>query len=84
MPQPLSPASPCSISPASAQARPGQLRAEDHGAAPVREGLTAEESATIRAQLIREIETLPEDDLQPRAIDSLFKAIGIALKFLRW
>jgi hypothetical protein len=27
-----------------------------------------EESAAVRAQLIREIETLPEDDLQPRAI----------------
>src|SRR6266576_1119383 len=35
---------------------------------PVREKLGAEESAAIRAQLIHEIETLPEDDLQPRAI----------------
>ena len=34
----------------------------------MREKLCAEESAAIRAQLIREIETLPEDDLQPRAI----------------
>jgi hypothetical protein len=35
---------------------------------PVGEKLNAEESAAIRAQLILEIETLPEDDLQPRAI----------------
>jgi ERF superfamily len=34
----------------------------------VREKLGAEESAAIRAQLIQEIETLPEDGLQPRAI----------------
>src|SRR6266566_6738566 len=33
--------------------------------------LSAEESAAIRAQLIREIETLPEDDLQSRAIGIL-------------
>ena len=30
--------------------------------------LSAEQSAAIRAQLIGEIETLPEDELQPRAI----------------
>jgi hypothetical protein len=35
---------------------------------PVGEKLGFDESATIAAQLIREIETLPEDDLQPRAI----------------
>src|SRR5450759_3499406 len=35
---------------------------------PLREKLGADESAAITAQLIREIETLPEDDLQPRAI----------------
>jgi hypothetical protein len=34
----------------------------------VREKLGAEESAAIRSQLIREIETLPDHDLQPRAI----------------
>jgi hypothetical protein len=34
----------------------------------VREKLGAEESAAIRAQLIQEIETLPKDGLQPRAI----------------
>jgi hypothetical protein len=33
-----------------------------------REKLGADDSAATRAQLIREIETLPEDDLQPRAI----------------
>jgi hypothetical protein len=35
---------------------------------PVREKLGAEASAAIRAQLMQEIETLPENDLQPRAI----------------
>src|ERR1700730_7970947 len=35
---------------------------------PVGEKLNAEESAAIRAQLILEIETLPQDDLQHRAI----------------
>jgi hypothetical protein len=39
--------------------------------APVREKLDAEESAAIRAQLIQEIETLAEDDLQLRAIATL-------------
>jgi hypothetical protein len=34
----------------------------------VREKLSVDDSAAIRVQLIREIETLPEDDLQPRAI----------------
>jgi hypothetical protein len=34
----------------------------------VREKLGAEESAAIGAQLIQEIETLPKDGLQPRAI----------------
>jgi len=46
----------------------GQLRTGSPAAPPVREKLGAEESAAIRAQLIHEIETLPEDDLQPRAI----------------
>jgi hypothetical protein len=35
---------------------------------PVQEKLGVEESAAIRGQLILEIETLPGDDLQPRAI----------------
>ena len=34
----------------------------------VREKLGAEESATIRTQLIHEIQTLPEGDLRPRAV----------------
>jgi hypothetical protein len=38
---------------------------------PLREKLSAEESAAIRAQLIREIETLPGDELQHRAIGIL-------------
>jgi len=39
----------------------------------VREKLGAEESVTVGAQLIHEIQTLPEDELQPRAI-ALLKA----------
>jgi hypothetical protein len=35
---------------------------------PARERLSLDESATLRAQLVREVETLPEDDLQSRAI----------------
>jgi ERF superfamily len=46
----------------------GQLQTGKGTTAAVQEKLGAEESATIRAQLIREIETLPEDGLQPRAI----------------
>src|SRR5712664_400733 len=44
------------------------LRTENSGIPLVREKLGADESAAIRAQLIQVIETLPEDDLQPRAI----------------
>jgi hypothetical protein len=51
-----------------AQARPSQSQPGNGINPPVREKLSAEESAAIRAQLIQEIETLPEDDLQPRAI----------------
>lgn len=50
-----------------------QLRTVNAIIPPVQEKLNAEESATIRAQLIWEIETLPTDDLQPRAI-SILKA----------
>ena len=46
----------------------GQLRTGSSATPPVREKLDAEESPAIRAQLIHEIETLPEDDLQSRAI----------------
>jgi hypothetical protein len=40
-------------------------------ARPVTEKLSTEESAAATAQLIREIETLPEDDLQARAVGLL-------------
>jgi len=48
--------------------RVSPLRTENSGIPLVKEKLAADESAAIRAQLIRDIETLPEDDLQPRAI----------------
>src|ERR1035437_542237 len=53
--------------------RSSQFRTGNPTIPPVREKLGVEESAAITAQLIREIETLPEDDLQPRAI-SILKA----------
>jgi hypothetical protein len=51
-----------------APVQPSQFRTGNGTNPPAREKLGAEESAAIRAQLIQEIETLPEDDLQPRAI----------------
>jgi hypothetical protein len=54
--------------PAPAPARPNQFQPGNGTNPPVREKLGAEASAAIRAQLIQEIETLPEDELQPRAI----------------
>ena len=51
-----------------APARSSQFRTTSPATPPAREKLGAEESAAIRAQLILEIQTLPEDDLQPRAI----------------
>jgi len=54
------------VEPAPVRASP--LRTENSGSPLVKEKLGADESAAIRAQLIRDIETLPEDDLQPRAI----------------
>jgi len=48
--------------------RSTEFRTENPTTPPVREKLGVEESATIRTQLIREIEILPEKDLQPRAI----------------
>jgi hypothetical protein len=51
-----------------APARSSQSRTGNPVAQPVREKLSAEESAAATAQLIQEIQTLPEDDLQPRAI----------------
>jgi hypothetical protein len=48
--------------------RPSQFRTGNPVTPPVREKLGADESATIRAQLIQQIKTLPENDLQLRAI----------------
>jgi hypothetical protein len=50
---------------------------------PVREKLIAEDSATVRAQLIQEIQTLPVDDLQPRAI-AILKAIACQRMTPNW
>jgi hypothetical protein len=57
-----------SPSPAPASVSASPFRNGNPRISPVGEKLNAEESAAIRAQLILEIETLPEDDLQPRAI----------------
>jgi hypothetical protein len=51
-----------------APARSNQFRTTSPAIPPAREKLGAEESAAIRAQLVQEIQTLPDDDLQPRAI----------------
>jgi hypothetical protein len=51
-----------------ATVRSSQFRTGNPANPPVREKLGAEESATVRAQLIQEIQTLPEGELQPRAI----------------
>jgi hypothetical protein len=61
----LTPPSP-SVVPAAV--RSSQFQTGNRGITAVREKLGVEESAAIRTQLIRDIETLPEDDLQPRAI----------------
>jgi hypothetical protein len=53
---------------APAPVRPSQFQTGKGTNPPVREKVNAEESAAIGAQLIGEIEMLPEDDLQPRAI----------------
>jgi hypothetical protein len=45
-----------------------QLRTEKPGTSSIREKLDDDESAVVRAQLIQEIETVPEDELQSRAI----------------
>ena len=52
-------------SPAPAPARPGQFQPGNGANPPVREKLGPDESAAIRVQLIREIETLPDDGLHP-------------------
>jgi hypothetical protein len=49
-------------------ARSSQPRTVNPVTPAVREKLGAEESVTVRVQLILEIQTLPEDELQPRAI----------------
>src|ERR1700737_417395 len=51
-----------------APVRSSQFRAGNQKIPPFPKRLSVEESAAIRAQLVQEIETLPEDDLQPRAI----------------
>jgi hypothetical protein len=53
---------------ASTPVRASQFQTGSPGTPPVREKLGAKESAAIRDKLIREIEALPEEDLQPHAI----------------
>src|ERR1700674_1467219 len=53
---------------APAPTRSSQYRTTNPPVPPTQEKLGAEDSAAARAQLIEEIQTLPEDDLQPRAI----------------
>jgi ERF superfamily len=48
--------------------RPNPFRTRNGSTPQIPAKLTAEESAAIAAQLLSEIETLPEDDLQQRAI----------------
>ena len=54
-----------------APSRPNQFQPGNGAAAQIREKLSDEGSAAIRSQLVREIETLPEDDLQLRAVGIL-------------
>ena len=56
------------LAPGPVPGRSSQSRTGNAATPPIREKLSAEESATARAQLIQEIQTLPEDGLQPRAI----------------
>jgi ERF superfamily/AT hook motif len=52
-----------------APVRPSQFRSGKPTTPPAREKLDTDDSAAIRAELIREIETVPQgEDLQPRAI----------------
>jgi hypothetical protein len=57
-----------SSAPEPAPVRSTQLRTGNLATPDVREKFSAEESATVRMQLIQQIQTLSEDDLQPRAI----------------
>jgi hypothetical protein len=59
-------------------ARSSQSRVASHATAPFREKLSDEESAAARAQLIQEIQTLPGDELQPRAIAILKAKNGLS------
>jgi hypothetical protein len=56
------------LSPSPVPVRPSQFQTGNGTKPRAGEKLGAKESATTTAQLIREIETPPEDDLQPRAI----------------
>jgi hypothetical protein len=64
--------------------RAGQARTVNSNTPPVREKLSADDSAAIRAELIREIESLPEDDLQPRAIAILKAKNRLAAYDAKW
>jgi hypothetical protein len=55
-------------SPESEPSNSTRFRASKPATPPVQEKLSPDASAAARAQLIREIQTLPEDELQPRAI----------------
>ena len=57
--------------PQPAPARSSHPRTTNPATPPVREKLNAEDSVTVRTQLIQEIQTLPEGNLQPRAIGIL-------------
>jgi hypothetical protein len=54
--------------PESEPARASRLKAANPSTLPVREKLSTEQSAAARTQLIQDIQTLAEDDLQSRAI----------------
>jgi ERF superfamily len=56
------------LSPGPAPARSSRLQAVNPSTLPVREKLSAEQSAAASTQLIQEIQALPEDDLRSRAI----------------
>jgi hypothetical protein len=57
-----------SSSPEPSSAPSTQLRSGSLASPTARQKLSGGESATLRMQLIEQIQTLPEDDLQPRAI----------------
>jgi hypothetical protein len=55
-------------SPGAVPARSSRLQTVNPATPPVREKLSTEQSAAARRQLIQDIQTLPEEDLQSRAI----------------